>query len=155
MAAGGIVLAAILVDAIRFRHNGGGGRGISRGHCRMGFKTQHLKGSGEGANRSRGGSGSAAARRRAKYRRGHGRNRDRPKVEVILHYLRERNWLEDSGWPVGGGLPPRARSMFQCAGPHHLYGGTANMVIRWRLTGTLCPTAGANDVVGVLSCEHV
>jgi hypothetical protein len=27
------------------------GRGISRGHCRMGFKPQHLKGSSEGADR--------------------------------------------------------------------------------------------------------
>ena len=53
MAAGGIVLAADASrrNPLRSRHNGGSGRGISRGHCRMGFKPQHLKGSGKGADR--------------------------------------------------------------------------------------------------------
>ena len=47
MAAGGIVLAAM----VRLPLPLGQRRGISRGHCRMGFKPQHLKGSGKGADR--------------------------------------------------------------------------------------------------------
>jgi len=47
-AGGGFVLAAMLLGAIRLsRRNGGGGRGVTRRHCRVGFKRQHRKGSSE------------------------------------------------------------------------------------------------------------
>jgi hypothetical protein len=39
---------------LRSRHNGSGGRGVSRGHRRVGFKPQYLKGSDEGVDRSGG-----------------------------------------------------------------------------------------------------
>jgi hypothetical protein len=49
MGAGGIVLAAMLLGAIRFDPGAMGGSdcGGARGYCRVGFKPQHRKGSGE------------------------------------------------------------------------------------------------------------
>ena len=52
MAGGGIVLAAMLLGIqARSGRNGGSDRGVARGHCRVGFKRQHRKGSGEGVGR--------------------------------------------------------------------------------------------------------
>ena len=53
MAGGGIVLAAMFLGAIRFdpaeqRRDRGRHRGVARRHCRVGFKRQHRKRSGEG-----------------------------------------------------------------------------------------------------------